>query len=119
LVVDDDTDGRELIELLFARKGATAKSARSVAEAFAHMEDFKPDLIVSDIGMPGEDGYSLIRRLRASDSPAANVPAIALTGFARDDDGQMALNAGFHAHVCKPVQPAQLLALVERLLTQA
>ena len=116
LVIDDDTDGRELIEMLFTRKGATAMSARSVAEAFAHMEQFKPDLIVSDIGMPGEDGYSLIRRLRAAEGDGAHVPAIALTGFAREDDGVAALNAGFHAHVCKPVQPAQLLTLVEKLL---
>ena len=117
LLVDDDADSRELLELVFSRKGAVVQTARSVPEALERMAEVVPELIVSDIGMPGEDGYSFMRKVRAlSREQGGLVPSIALTGFAREDDADRVRDAGFHAHMPKPVEPKNLLALVEQLL---
>ena len=117
LLVDDDADSRELLEIVFARKGAIVQSAGSVAAAFERIGEAVPDIIVSDIGMPGEDGYSFMRRVRGlTQELGGRVPSIALTGFARDDDAERVREAGFHAHMAKPVEPKNLLALVEQLL---
>ena len=118
LVVDDDNDARDLLEMVFVKKGAQVVSAESAEEAFRYLADFTPELIVSDIGMPNEDGYSLMRRVRASTPERGGLaPAIALTGFARKDDGLQAMEAGFQAHIAKPVETAKLMAIVERLLS--
>jgi CheY-like chemotaxis protein len=88
--------------------------AASAAEALAVIERFRPDVIVCDIGMPGEDGYDLIRQVRAN--PATKgIPAAALTAFARPEDRRRSLLAGFQTHVAKPVDPAELTAVVASL----
>ncbi len=116
LVVDDDDDGRELVKDIFEDCGCFVRTASSAAAAMTAMAAEVPDVLVSDIGMPMEDGYALIRRVR--DLPAADgggVPAVALTAFAREEDRERALNAGFMIHVAKPIQPAELVSVVAGL----
>jgi PAS domain S-box-containing protein len=115
LVVEDDVDtGRMLAEVL-GERGATVTHAESTAEAMAAIERAIPDVLVSDIGMPGEDGYELMRRVRAlAPEVGGAVPAIALTAFARQEDMRHALDAGFDVHVAKPIDPAELARVVAR-----
>ena len=111
LVVDDEADARDLLAIRLQQYGAdviTAPSAEAAIEALTAQEP-RPDLIVSDIAMPGEDGYSLIRRVRALDIEEVNrIPAIALTAYSRTKDRTQALSAGFQMHVPKPVNAAEL-----------
>jgi len=116
LVVDDEPDARDLLELLLQAAGSRVQKTASAAEALACLPTFRPDVIVSDIGMPFEDGHSLLRRVR--ELPAAQgggVPAIALTAYARSEDKSKALAAGFTMHMGKPVDPEELLAAVANL----
>ncbi|HET7402235.1 MAG TPA: PAS domain S-box protein, partial [Usitatibacter sp.] len=115
LVVDDDDDGRELVRRLIAECGAEVELASSGAEALQAVRARRPAVMVSDIGMPGMDGYEMMRRLRETTSSSAPLPAIALTAFARPEDRERALACGFAAHVAKPVEPAELVATVARL----
>jgi PAS domain S-box-containing protein len=115
LVVDDEPDARALVERLLLDCNAQVRIAGSVGEAMALVEDEKPDVLVSDIGMPGEDGYALIRRVRALPNGASQIPAIALTAYARTDDRVKAINAGFQVHLSKPVEPVELVAMVASL----
>ena len=116
LVVDDEVDARALIKRLLEDRGAIVRTAGSVAEAFALLEAERPDVLVSDIGMPGEDGYALIRRVRALPTQAGgDVPAVALTAYARSEDRLKAIMAGFQMHLAKPVEAAELLAQVVSL----
>ncbi|HEY8077665.1 MAG TPA: ATP-binding protein, partial [Labilithrix sp.] len=118
LVVDDEVDARELLREMLSSCKARVDVASSVAEAIAFVEEHQPDVVVSDIGMPGEDGYVLIRKLRAL--PAAmggRTPAVALTAYARFEDRTKALVAGFNMHVPKPVEPTELLAVLSSLTT--
>jgi len=94
------------------RCGAAVRVASSVDEAIERLQERRPDVLVSDIGLPREDGYALIRRVRELD---ATLPAAALTAFARPEDHRRALEAGFHAHVSKPIEPADLAMLVATL----
>ena len=110
LVVDDDPDSRDLLHRLLSDCGATVTAAASAAEALAATNNQRPDLLISDIGMPEVDGYQLLRSLRAGSD--VRFPAIALTAFARSEDRTRALLAGFVAHVSKPVEPAELIATV-------
>jgi len=110
LVVDDDPDSRDLLHRLLSDCGATVTAAASAAEALAATDNQRPDLLISDIGMPEVDGYQLLRSLRASSD--VRFPAIALTAFARSENRTRALLAGFVAHVSKPVEPAELIATV-------
>jgi PAS domain S-box-containing protein len=110
LVVDDDPDSRDLLHRLLSDCGATVTAAASAAEALAATDNQRPDLLISDIGMPEIDGYQLLRSLRANSD--VRFPAIALTAFARSEDRTRALLAGFVAHVSKPVEPAELIATV-------
>jgi signal transduction histidine kinase len=120
LVVEDDEDTRELLVRALERGGAQIEEAGSVAEALAALDRGLPDVLVSDIGMPGEDGYSLIRRLRArSRDQGADLPAAALTAYARSEDRAQALQAGFNAHIAKPVDPGELVVIVARLAGRA
>ena len=120
LVVDDDDDSRDMLAMVFQRYGASVEQASSAAAAFAALKRRRPDLLVSDIGMPEEDGYSLIRRIRDADrATGAFLPAIALTGFATAEDGSRALASGFQLHIAKPIDPAELLMLVSSLLQGA
>jgi CheY-like chemotaxis protein len=116
LVVDDEADARDLLTAVLEHHGATVVSAGSVDEALAGLALGQPEVVVSDIGMPVADGYELARRLRALDDLAGrNTPALALTGFARPEDGARALAAGFTALLAKPVDPARLVEMIARL----
>jgi signal transduction histidine kinase/ActR/RegA family two-component response regulator len=118
LVVDDEPDARQVIRVGLEQRGATVETAASVEEALAALARHgPPDVLLSDIGMPGEDGYSLIGKVRQlPDAAGGNVPAVALTAYARAEDRDRALAAGYHAHLAKPVEPAQLAEVVAQLL---
>ena len=117
LVVDDDPDTSELLKTLLGTCGAEVRVAGSSAQAIDILDRWIPDVLVSDIGLPGEDGYALMRRVR-SRLPAGggNVPAVALTAHAREEDRLLALEAGFQRHVPKPPDPTQLVSVVADLL---
>ncbi len=115
LVVDDETDARELIRRILEQAGATVHTAASASEALQLLESFGPDLLLSDIGMPVSDGYELIRRVRELGKSSKELVAIALTAFARNEDRRRALLAGFQTHVAKPVDPDELVAVVASL----
>jgi PAS domain S-box-containing protein len=116
LVVDDEPDTRELLKAGLGQSGAQVTVAGSAAEALEAMQAAMPDLLISDIGMPGEDGYELIRRVRAqSEESGGRVPAIALTAYARVEDRMQALRAGYQMHVPKPVEMAELVAVAASL----
>lgn len=116
LVVDDEADARELLSTVLQECGAMVTTAASVTEAIAAIEQLQPDILVSDIGMPGEDGYSLIRRIRAMEAHnGARIPAVALTAYARVEDRTRALAAGFQMHIAKPVNPTELVAVIANL----
>jgi PAS domain S-box-containing protein len=115
LVVDDEPDARQLLHRALADCQAQVAVAASAAEALAAIERFRPDVIVCDIGMPEEDGYDLIRQVRANPS-TKGIPAAALTAFARPEDRKRSLLAGFQTHVAKPVDPAELTAVVASLV---
>jgi CheY-like chemotaxis protein len=116
LVVDDEEDARVLLRTALAAYGADVAIAASTPEAIAEIERRVPDVILSDIGMPHEDGYSLIRRIRAlAASQGGGIPAIAITAYASQSDRVAAEAAGFQAHVAKPYEPSAVAALVARL----
>jgi PAS domain S-box-containing protein len=119
LVVDDERDTLEVIRRLLESCRASVIVASSAADALEKLRQERPDVLVSDIGMPGEDGYSLIRRVRQlSALEGRDTPAVALTAYARAQDRVEAVLAGFQHHVAKPVQPAELIAMVASLLKQ-
>jgi len=116
LVVDDDTDSLDVVRRILTGRKAQVQTVSSVSEAVDSYTAFRPDVILSDIGMPGEDGYDLIRRVR--NLPGGHsTPAAALTALARSEDRMRALKAGFQTHVSKPVAPAELVAVVRSLAT--
>jgi PAS domain S-box-containing protein len=115
MVVEDATDTLEMLRQTLKVRGYVVTPFESAAEALSAAQDTTFDLIISDIGMPEMDGYELIRRLRALPH-LSNVPAIALTGYAAERDIDSALDAGFDAHIAKPVDPADLVAQMEELL---
>ncbi len=116
LVVDDNADTRELIAFILEQSGAQVTSASSVSEALEVLVKFKPDILVSDIGMPDEDGYSLIRKVRAQEAlRGEKIIAVALTAFARDEECRLALEAGFQVHIPKPIEPEELVKVVANL----
>jgi PAS domain S-box-containing protein len=116
LIVDDDADAREMLGMVLRHQGAEVVGAGSADHAIAVFRREAPDVVVSDIGLPDADGYELIRRLRALETPAARTAlAIALTGWARSEDRHAALAAGFQAHVVKPVDVTELVRLIGSL----
>jgi CheY-like chemotaxis protein len=116
LVVDDDPDALHLISTLLQERGARVTAVGSSPEALAALENEQPDVLLSDIEMPGQDGYALMRSIRAlPPERGGRVPAAALTAYARTEDRMQALLAGFHLHMPKPVQPAELAAVVASL----
>jgi CheY-like chemotaxis protein len=120
LVVDDEEDNREVLKVLLEESGAHVITAASAAEAFQVLRELRPELLISDIGMPDEDGYGLISRVRALPSAeGGGVLAVALTAYARVEDRTRALTAGFDMHVAKPVEPAELLTLLANLIATA
>jgi signal transduction histidine kinase/DNA-binding response OmpR family regulator len=110
LVVDDELDSRELITAILTRCGSEVRCSESAAEAIQAFREWQPDLLVSDIGMPNEDGYSLIQKLRKMKSKwAREIPAVALTAYATVEDRARALDAGFQVHLAKPIEPEALV----------
>lgn len=119
LVVDDEADTRDLITTVLAECGAEVKAVESAAKVLEAISQWQPDILVSDIGMPEEDGYSLLRKVRALESKRERqIPAVALTAYARVEDRIQALSAGFGQHVTKPVEPAELVAVIANLAKQ-
>jgi PAS domain S-box-containing protein len=113
LVVEDEQDTREFLERLLEGQGATVTSAVSAEQALQSFEADPPDIVISDIGLPQVDGYELIQHIRRGHiAAAARVPAIALTAYARSEDRNRALRAGYQAHIAKPVEPADLLVTI-------
>jgi signal transduction histidine kinase/ActR/RegA family two-component response regulator len=113
LIVDDNPDGRSLSSLVLTQAGASVKAAASVREALQMLEVERPDALVSDISLPEEDGYALIRQIRQYEAEHGGfLPAVALTGYARAEDRARSLAAGFQAHVSKPVEPVELTAAI-------
>jgi signal transduction histidine kinase/ActR/RegA family two-component response regulator len=113
LVVDDHEDARELVSMVLREAGAKAVTAASASDAMESLKGAKPDVLISDIGMPGEDGFMLINRVRSlAPEEGGAVPAIALTAYATEDDRQRALAAGYDNHVSKPVEPDELIDAV-------
>ncbi|BAY07140.1 multi-sensor hybrid histidine kinase [Calothrix sp. NIES-2098] len=116
LVVDDEQDARQLLTTVLSQYGAQVMTAASAADALAAVPQFHPDVLVSDIGMPEADGYTLIRQLRSLPSAqGGQIPAVALTAYARAEDRTRALLSGFQLHVPKPVNPAELVTVVANL----
>jgi CheY-like chemotaxis protein len=116
LIVDDEADAREVMRFMLERSGAQVRTAESAAHALDAIREERPDLLISDIGMPVEDGYVLARRLRAMEEGLGRrLPAIALTAYASEEDTRRALAAGFDAHLSKPVDPARLIDIAAGL----
>ena len=117
LLVEDDADTRDMLALTLRRCGAEVVATGSAGEALEAIERLRPDVLVSDISMPGEDGYELIRKVRALEqNRGRHLPALALTAYAGEEDRRRALSAGFEMHLAKPVEPAQLSDLIKKLL---
>lgn len=116
LVVDDDPDARQLLAAILQQCDAEVETCDSTAQALSLLEEYKPDVLVSDIGMPEQDGYELIRQIREKEKGSGKrLPAVALTAFARTEDRLKALSAGYNIHVPKPVEPAELLVVIANL----
>jgi PAS domain S-box-containing protein len=116
LLVEDAPDARELIALMLRERGAQVSTASNASEAMERLKTSLPDVLVSDIGLPGEDGHSLLRRVRAwAEARDQWVPAIALTAYASAEDARRAYRAGFQVHLSKPLEPATLIEAVARL----
>ncbi|HYQ15369.1 MAG TPA: PAS domain S-box protein [Polyangiaceae bacterium] len=117
LVIDDEVDARELVQAVLERCKSVVTVVPSVAAALDSIAQQPPDVIISDIAMPGEDGYSFIRKLRALPrEQGGRIPAVALTAFARAEDRRMALTAGFQNHAAKPIEPQELMMVVANLV---
>jgi signal transduction histidine kinase len=112
LIVEDDADSRNVLALLLQRLGALVEAVPSAKDAYDRLQQRKPDVLVSDIGMPDEDGYAMIRRIRQI-SGEQHIPAIALTAYARKQDAEAALGAGYDQHLSKPVAPADLIRAIK------
>jgi CheY-like chemotaxis protein/anti-sigma regulatory factor (Ser/Thr protein kinase) len=120
LVVDDEVDSRTFLCTLLEEQGANVEAAASTAEALDAFTRARPDVLVSDIAMPGEDGYDLIRQVRQLDpGDGGDTPAVALTAYVRGQDARAALNAGYHRHVRKPVVVDELIATLAELAASA
>jgi CheY-like chemotaxis protein len=117
LVVDHDSAARALLRSILERCGAEITEISSAAEALETLEMLRPDIVVSDICMPIEDGYAFIREVRAREikEQAARIPALALIARAEKEDRLRALSAGYQAYVAKPVEPAELIAIIASL----
>ena len=120
LVVDDDDDARDLVTTVLTQSNAEIKTAASVDEALGILtecDDWQPEVLISDVEMPGADGYALIRRVRALEAErgGGRLPAVALTAYARVEDRTRALAAGFQRYISKPLEPAELLAVLGSL----
>ena len=115
-MVDDEPDTRQLLVQSLTHYGATVVTAKSAEEGLQELQDKNPDVLVSDIGMPDEDGYSFIKKIRAlEDENHSSITAVALTAFTRAQDRMKALSSGFQNHVSKPVEPDELATVIASL----
>jgi CheY-like chemotaxis protein len=114
LIVDDEPDTCEMLRFIFNECGSIVEVAQSADAALEVFDRWHPDMLISDIGMPGVDGYELIRIIR--DKRKSRIPAVALTAMARIEDRLKALTAGYQMHVSKPVEPVELIAIVGSLV---
>jgi CheY-like chemotaxis protein len=120
LVVDDEPDTRELIQEVLRECGSEVITSNSAAEALVAIEEHHPDILISDLGMPDEDGYSLISKIRALPAEqGGQIPAAALTAYARAEDRMRVLRSGFQFHLPKPVDSAELVTVVASLAGRA
>lgn len=116
LIVDNDSDAREILDLMLSQCGAKVTTATTAREALEVLQQAKPDVLVSDIGMPGEDGYWLIKKVRALDQESEKgIPAVALTGYAGPEERLRLLSAGYQVHVAKPVELNELAIVIANL----
>jgi CheY-like chemotaxis protein len=116
LLVDDEMETREIISTVVERTGAEVKACTSASEALTELADWRPDVILSDIAMPDEDGYSFISRVRSlPHDEGGNTPAAALTAYAREEDRKRALAAGYQMHIAKPIGAGQLVNMIAKL----
>jgi CheY-like chemotaxis protein len=116
VLVEDDDDARELLKLFLEMSGAQVRCAAEARAGLTELQQLVPDVLISDIGLPGEDGYSLMRKCRSHESSSLRtMPAIAVTAFTRPEDVQKSLAAGFDEHLGKPLDVARLLASIARL----
>jgi signal transduction histidine kinase/ActR/RegA family two-component response regulator len=115
LVVDDEADARRVLALVLEQVGAIVTATGSVREAIEALPKARPDVLVSDLGMPDQDGFDLIRQVRDEGYDASDLPAVALTAFVQKDDARLALLAGFQVHVPKPIDPHDLTSVIARL----
>jgi CheY-like chemotaxis protein len=116
LVVEDDQETRDILAAILERGGFSYRVATRASEALSVLDDWQPDVIVSDIGMPDMDGYEFVRQLRARPPQlGGQIPALALTAYARTADREQALRAGYQAHVAKPVDPLDLVRAITEL----
>ena len=118
LLVDDDADTRDFVAFVLEQSGAIVTTAASALEALQLIKQSIPDILLSDLGMPEMDGYMLMRQVRALETAAKKIPAIALTAYAGDSDRAAAIAAGFQHHVSKPVAPEELLQVIVALKIQ-
>ncbi|MBW4598208.1 MAG: response regulator [Calothrix sp. FI2-JRJ7] len=116
LVVDDETDTRDVIAFILQEAAADVITAASGEDALTALAKFQPDLLISDIGMPDMNGYMLIKQIRQLAPHLSQIKALALTAYAGEINYQLALQAGFQAHLSKPVEPEQLIETVINLL---
>jgi CheY-like chemotaxis protein len=117
LVVDDDTDTREWLTMVLEVNGIAVESVESAEQALAALERLRPDLLISDIGMPEEDGYVMMRKVRALSAERGGLtPAAALTAYAGDAARERSLNAGFQVHLSKPIDPGDLISAIRKLV---
>jgi signal transduction histidine kinase/CheY-like chemotaxis protein len=116
LAVDDEPDVREFLAVCLEKSGAEVRAVASAAEALEVLKRWQPSVLVADIGMPEEDGYTLIQKIRTHElGGLARIPAVALTAYAQAEDRRQALSAGYQVHVPKPVEPAELIAVIADL----
>jgi PAS domain S-box-containing protein len=115
LIVDDDRDGLAVLEIVLADRGAVVEVATDAESGLRLMATFAPDVLLSDVGMPGKDGYALLREVRRAETAGRRVPAVALTAFSRKQDIDQAIAAGFDAHCAKPLRPLELLKVIAKV----
>ena len=117
LVVDDEPDSRELVATILKRCGGEVRCSQSAADAIRAFKEWQPDLLISDIAMPHEDGFILLEKLRKLRSKRAKeIPAVALSAYASDEDRSLALSKGFQLHLPKPIEPEHLVTSIAAAL---
>jgi len=118
LLVEDFADSRDLVTTILENAGAVVTPAADSSQALAALDRGSPDLILADIGLPGEDGFDLMRKVRARSGPEARVPAIALTAWGMPRDRARAKEVGYQAHLVKPIEPAALISVLEAFVAK-